>query len=424
MLLSLAQLQLSPDQIDALDLLHGRGNVFLTGRAGTGKSSVLRRYLAEVEQSSRPTEIAVLASTGAAAVLVGGRTFHSFFGLGILEGGQQKTVERALKNPRLRQRLKATDQVVIDEVSMLSGETLATAEQVARQARLCDEPWGGLRIIAVGDFLQLPPVSRDRAAGPDWAFQHEVWTRSAFRPALLETVHRTQDADWLAVLNQIREGRCSEEVRAALEERRQAAAFCQDQEVTRLFGRRDEAERYNQQRLQELEGEAVALPTAYLGEEMHVQALQRSSPIPDILYLKPGALVMLRRNETNGLYVNGSLAHVRRCDKDQVEVELLENGMVVDLEPVKFEWLNAEGEVVASARNFPLNLAYGSTIHKSQGATLDRLRLRLSGLWESGQAYVALSRVRPPPRLYLDSWDARSIRVDSRVLDFTASLRS
>ena len=125
-------MELSPDQLRALETLQGPGNVFLTGRAGTGKSTVLRRYL---EASFGQGETAVLASTGAAAVLVGGRTFHSFFGLGILEGGPARTVERALKNPRLRRRLQATDAVVIDEISMLSGETLATAEEIARQAR-------------------------------------------------------------------------------------------------------------------------------------------------------------------------------------------------------------------------------------------------------------------------------------------------
>jgi ATP-dependent exoDNAse (exonuclease V) alpha subunit len=113
---------------------------------------------------------------------------------------------------------------------------------------------------------------------------------------------------------------------------------------------------------------------------------------------------------------------VRALSEKFIRVELLDYGITVELEPVKFEQLNADGEVVAAARNFPLNLAYGTTIHKSQGATLDAVRMRLAGLWESGQAYVALSRVRSPERLYLDGWDPRSIRADKEVLRFHHSL--
>lgn len=125
-------MEFSPDQISALNLLGDRTNTFLTGRAGTGKSTVLREFL----KASDPDTTVVLASTGAAAILVAGRTFHSFFGLGILEGGIARTVERALKNPHLKRRLRETETVVIDEISMLSGDTLAAAEEIARKARV------------------------------------------------------------------------------------------------------------------------------------------------------------------------------------------------------------------------------------------------------------------------------------------------
>lgn len=401
----------SPDQTLALETLRGRGNVFLTGRAGTGKSTVLRAYMNE----NLMEETAVLASTGAAAVLVGGRTFHSFFGLGILEGGPVKTIERALRNPKLRKRLKTTDSVVIDEISMLSGETLATAEEIARQARGNSEPWGNIRVIAVGDFAQLPPVTPGRSS-PDWAFLHPVWERTGFRPVSLETIHRSPSADWNRVLNRIREGRCDGDVKAALNARMNQAT--EDQEVTRLFGLRNEAENYNRLRLADLSGEPVEYVTEYVGDSTAMDQIRRNSPLPEVLVLKNDALVMIRRNDPDGYYVNGSLGHVRGMQKNAVRVELLETGQTVELEPVKFEQLNADGEVVATAKNFPLNLAYGTTIHKSQGSTLDAVRLRLAGLWESGQAYVALSRVRSPTRLYLDGWDPRAIRADAAVLRF------
>lgn len=413
-------LQFSPDQLGALNVLADPGNVFLTGKAGTGKSTVLRKFL---EADDRGDTV-VLASTGAAAVLVGGRTFHSFFGLGILEGGPVKTIERALRQPKVIKRLKQTRAVVIDEISMLSGETLATAEEIARLARGNDEPWGGLRVIAVGDFAQLPPVTRDRAT-PDWAFQHEVWARSNFRSVGLETVHRSASRHWNEVLNRVRDGICDELVQETLNGRLlRMLGGSEDEDVTRLFGRREEAENYNLTRLNALPGDSTVYATTYTGENAAVDQLRRNCPIPDELALKEGALVMIRRNDTDGYYVNGSLAHVISLSTKEVGVELRENGMHIALEPVKFELLNADGEVTAAARNFPLTLAYGSTIHKSQGATLDGLRMRLAGLWESGQAYVALSRVRHPDRLFLEGWDPRSIRADRSVKEFHAGLES
>lgn len=408
----MAVLQYSSDQLLALKSLLGKGNVFLTGRAGTGKSTVLKAYLREMPMQE---EVAVLASTGAAAVLVGGRTFHSFFGLGILEGGQTKTVERALKNPRLKKRLKETDTVVIDEISMLSGETLATAEEIARLARGNDMPWGNLRMIAVGDFAQLPPVTPGRES-PDWAFRHEVWERTDFQAISLETIHRCPSSEWNGVLNLIREGICDQTVRTALNARLNLGQ--EETEVTRLFGLRNEAENYNRLRLEDLPTDPVIYETEYSGDDSALTQIKRNCPVPEFLVLKTDALVMIRRNEPNGQYVNGSLGHIRGLAKNSIKVELLETGQTVELEPVKFEQLNADGQVVAMAKNFPLNLAYGTTIHKSQGATLDAVRLRLAGLWESGQAYVALSRVRRPDRLYLDGWDPRAIKADQEVLRF------
>jgi hypothetical protein len=235
----------------------------------------------------------------------------------------------------------------------------------------------------------------------------------------LETIHRSPSQKWNEVLNRVREGVCDSVVKNALNGRMNRD---EEAEVTRLFGRRNEAENYNRLRLGDLPDDPVIYTTEFLGDAMAIEQIRRNSPVPEQLVLKTDALVMIRRNEANGLYVNGSLGHVRALREKFVRIELLESGITVELEPVKFEQLNADGEVVATAKNFPLNLAYGTTIHKSQGATLDGARMSLQGLWESGQAYVALSRVRTPERLYLDAWDPRSIRADQDVLRFHGAL--
>lgn len=138
--------------------------------------------------------------------------------------------------------------------------------------------------------------------------------------------------------------------------------------------------------------------------------------------MKIGALVMLRKNDQDGAFVNGSLGHIAKLGKKTIHVDLLDSGEEVELEPMSFELLDGDGNVIASAKNFPLTLAYGSTIHKAQGATIDRLVVDLAGLWEAGQAYVALSRVREPKNLYLRSWSKRSIKADPQVRRFHANL--
>ncbi len=177
----------SPCQKAALRLLQeDTANPFITGAAATGKSFLIREFLKNRDRKKFP----VVASTGSAAVWVGGRTFHSFFGLGIMEGGLDRTVDRALSNRRIVNRLKKTEGFVLDEVSMISGTTLRAAEAIARFARGDERPWGGMRVIAVGDFAQLPPVTP--SGQRDWAFLDETWLRSDFTLVLLRTMLRSE----------------------------------------------------------------------------------------------------------------------------------------------------------------------------------------------------------------------------------------
>jgi ATP-dependent exoDNAse (exonuclease V) alpha subunit len=396
-------------------LTDGNANIFLTGCAGSGKSYLIREFL---KQESRET-FPVLASTGAAAVLVGGRTFHSFFGIGILEGGVEAAVKKAIKDKRVVKRLRACNGMVIDEVSMLPGAALEAAEAVARSARQKNLPWGGLRVITVGDFAQLPPVSR---SGPtDWAFQAPVWQNSEFDNLVLNTVTRTADADFAATLDDVRQGRVTERVKNWLNERLDPEADVSD--MTVLMPRRDQAEKVNLVRLQEIEGEAQVFPTQYEGESRAIDSLKRNAPVPEQLALKIGARVMIRVNDQGFRYVNGTTAVVAGITKDEITV-VTSKGREFILEPVSFAWQDAEGNVTASAKNFPLNLAYAATIHKAQGATLDRVMADLRNLWDAGQAYVAVSRVRRPSDLTLSGWSEKSVRMDESVRTFYAGLRS
>lgn len=397
-------------------MLKREGNVFLTGAAGTGKSFLLERYLS----GKHPDEFPVVASTGAAAVLIGGRTFHSFFGLGILEGGIEATVTRALRSRKLMNRLNRACCVVIDEVSMLSGAMLEAAEVITRRARGRHEPWGGLRVIVVGDFAQLPPVTPGNQM-KDWAFLHQVWEESAFQPALLSTVMRTQDVDFLQILNAVRAGHVTDDVQMFLDAHTQDVA--DDAEGTRLYAHRVKADQHNMRRLEDIPRREHTFQTQYAGDARAVESAKRSIPIPDVLCLKEGALIMMRKNDISGeqLYVNGSLGHVREITEDTLSISLM-SGEDIEVEKTKFTSLDGDGQEVAAAWNFPVTLAWATTIHKAQGASLDRMVVDLSALWEPGQAYVALSRVRSAAGLTVERWSPHSIRAEQLVTDFYNSL--
>lgn len=403
-------------QTKGLDVLERQGNVFLTGAAGTGKSFLLQRYLGGKPSESFP----IVASTGAAAVLVGGRTFHSFFGLGILEGGPDTTVVRALRSGKLINRLNRACCVIIDEVSMLSGTTLKTAETVARQARGSSEPWGGLRIIAVGDFAQLPPVTPDNK-GKDWAFFHPVWQESDFQPALLSTVMRTQDIEFLTILNFVREGIVNDTVHEFLN--RRMTTSTDHVEGTRLYPHRAQAEAYNLRRLEAIQHPLRSFKTQYAGKEKFIEAAKKVVPIPAILLLKERALVMMRKNDiTGGLhYVNGSLGYIQDIADDSLAIKLF-SGEAIKVGREKFSYLDGDGIEVVAAWNFPVTLAWATTIHKAQGASLDRMIVDLHHLWEPGQAYVALSRVRSGSGLMIERWSPTSILAEPLVTEFYNTL--
>lgn len=406
-------IELSPEQADALELLRSGENVFLTGGAGSGKSFLIRHFMKDID----PKEMPILASTGAAAVLLGGRTFHSFFGLGIMEGGPDATYERASKDKRLLARLRKVEGVIIDEVSMIPGQALMIAEALSQRARESKLPWGGMRIIAVGDFAQLPPVTQ---AGPrDWCFMNDVWRQSGFQSVMLSHNQRVSDNLFLDILSDVRHGLVTERVRDFLNDHLQV--HDEDHPGTRLFPRKIHAEKFNQKKLDELSEEEVTIDSIYFGSEKHIEILMKTAPVPLKLVLKLGCRVMFLQNDPQKRWVNGTRGVVTDIALDKIIVKK-DNGREVQVDKSSFALQDAEGNIMASVIQFPLTLAYATTIHKSQGATLEDLWCDLSSLWEPGHAYVALSRLRSAEGLHLIGWNPRSIIVDPKVLDFYSRL--
>lgn len=401
---------LSPEQKIALEMCQSGENIFLTGGAGSGKSFVIREFMKDQNEKQLP----ILASTGAAAVLLGGRTFHSFFGLGIMEGGPDATFQRLLNDSKALNRIKKVEGIIIDEISMIPGDAFRVAEMISQVARDSSLPWGGLRVIAVGDFGQLPPVTKT-GQKRDWCFLTEAWKKTGFQVCRLHINQRIQDNHFLNVLDDVRHGRITEKVKNFLQDH--TKVHDEDHPGTRLFPRRDQSEQYNQKKLAEINETECVIDSIYLGEQKFIEILGKNAPVPQQLKLKIGCRILFLKNDMQKRWVNGTRGVVTEVEPDYLVVKK-DGGREVKVEKMSFSLLDADGNVKASVIQFPVNLAYATTIHKSQGATLDELWCDLGALWEPGQAYVALSRLRDPMGLHIVRWHPRSFLTDPAVEKF------
>jgi ATP-dependent exoDNAse (exonuclease V) alpha subunit len=320
------------------------------------------------------------------------------------------------------------DAIVIDEVSMLRRDQLELIDKVLRGVRDRDEPFGGVQMVCVGDFFQLPPVvtPMDASTFPDlvrpFCFQSGVW--EGFTDIELTKNWRQSDNHFKHILESIRYGNITPEVRDALDAARSNKPQL-NVEPMRLFPYRRDVNAENQTRLAALPGQYRESVAEFDGSPGWGEALKRESPADEILLLKEGAQVMMLVNDqVNGQYVNGSMGVVSSIEPGTVTVALA-NGNVAVVN--KHCWEKVEqvldgDELVtkhlAGLYQYPLKLAWASTIHKCQGLTLDAIETDLTGCFTHGQAYVALSRVKSLDGLVLRGWSDETIRASSDVARF------
>lgn len=401
---------LTPCQERALTALSSGKNVFLTGDAGTGKSYVLKHWL----MNNTTKNYAVTASTGVAALLAGGRTTHSFFGIG---RGTDK-LEDLLKsrfNSRAEDRIRRTSIVVIDEVSMLGAQVFEKIEACARQDKGSDAPWGGLQIIAVGDFGQLPPVE------DEFCFESPVWKRSKFVPIMLRTQVRSADERFSRILKKVRNSDLDEEVYEFLKQRYNPGA---DDTWVRGLPRKRDAEHWNQKKLFDLNQPIFNLRAVCRGQEWAIKSIISAMPVPENLGICHGAYVMIRKNDPDGQYANGTTGYVMNIANTEITINLADasgqpSGQSIALPRNAYQIeSDSRDEPLGVVYQFPIHLAWAVTIHKLQGATLTHAAIDLSELWEPGQAYVALSRVRRPDDVAILGWSPMSFKTHPRVRAF------
>jgi len=406
-------------------------SVFLTGMAGTGKSSTLCQYLAQAF-----SEVSVTATTGIAALnlqdqyrsaaRIGLPAFTIYRWAGIFTGPlPYQSIEEfarflfaseARNVINARKRIEKARVLVIDEISMLPGRTLDFLDFYFRSVRKKDTPFGGIQMIFVGDFLQLPPVSK--TGRYDWAFQSRSWNELHPLPIYLKNIHRQDEPLFVEALNNFREGRISQSVANTLAAR---VNMFTPRKVPRLFTHNAQVDKWNHVQISDLEGDAETFTATYEGSPSDIEFLKKNSITPHELTIKRGARIMVTANisdDTGDLVaVNGQLGTVRETFPLIVD---LDNGHPLRVE--KRQWsLDPQNPKSATMTQVPLKPAYAISIHKSQGLTLPCAHIDIRAAREPGQAYVALSRLKSLSGLYLKEW-IKGVHVSPAAINFYKNL--
>jgi ATP-dependent exoDNAse (exonuclease V) alpha subunit len=420
-------MQLSEQQKEVVERFESGKNIFVTGGAGSGKSYLLN-YL---KRNYAKLGFEVAASTGVAALNVGGSTIHSWAGIGLANLPPEQIVDNLLspRSTKARNRIRRTQALAIDEVSMLSIEVLDILNYVFQQVRQNNQPMGGMQILFFGDFLQLPPVNRNSSQS-NFCFNADSWKDLDLEGFVLEKIFRQSDEKFVKILNNLRFGELDEDDVEALQSRVNAKDNSSAIKPTILTTHNMKVEKINQVALQHIPRDETSFEAKYFGLPNKIDFLKRNCIASQLLKLKVGAQVMMIKNtyQKEGV-INGSLGIVREfsAKKSYPVVEFAGNKLLtISPEEWLVERFDDKKKVVitdAGMSQIPLILAWAMTIHKSQGLTLDKISCDLSDVFSPGQAYVALSRARSLDGVFIEAINFNKIRADNAAIDFYRGLK-
>jgi ATP-dependent DNA helicase PIF1 len=443
-------MQFSEEQQIAFDKYIQGQNIFITGPGGTGKSALIKHLKQDAD--IRGKHIQVCALTGCAAVLLEckAKTLHSWSGIGLGKGPIEQLIKKVQKNKHSKALWKETDILVVDEVSMMSLKLFETLDAIGKSVRKDRRPFGGLHLIFSGDFYQLPPVGdKDDLDTSKFCFESEFWftTFQKQNHIQLQKIFRQNDPVYQSILNQVREGRLKRSTNDILMNQVNKTI---DETVTikptKLFPTRNKVDSINASEMDKLEGTELEFKIKYHGDlEMTAkERLQRTQFTPEqikneLQYLKGnlrcdenirlkiGSQVMCIVNIelSNGeMLCNGSQGLVVRFSQDgspMIRFSKKDSGFDITM---NYHMWPSETIPGVGVSQLPLILAWALTIHKAQGATLDVAEIDAgSNIFECGQTYVALSRVKSLEGLYLTSYDANKIRINKKVQEFYQGLK-
>lgn len=406
-----ADSDLSAEQQHALQLAEAGVSFFLTGSAGTGKSYTMLEVVKALRAKHGADDVHITGSTGVASCNVGGTTVFYFAGLGLLDRPVSKLVRILNKKhmEAVKKRWLDCKVLIIDEISMIPGQLFDKLESLARCIRRNNKPFGGIQVIVVGDFLQLPPVrKKDDAERATWCFNANTWSTVIKETILLTKIFRQDNDGLISLLQGVRKGKLTQANLKLLRSRKNK----QLEEPVNLFAYRRDADKLNTQRLRGLQGNIRTFKAQDTGKA----ELLKGCIAPQELKLKFGASVMLLRNldVASGL-CNGTLGVVDGFTKSGDVMVCFHNGKM----PLKKQtWEIKSGkQVVATRKQIPLLLAYGLTVHKAQGLSLPKMRANMR-TFEEGQAYVQLSRCTDIAGVSIYNFGPASIKVNKEALAF------
>lgn len=420
-------------QAEVLARLLNRENLFISGPAGSGKTTIINRFKDIIDaQFFGKFDIALTASTGIAATLIGGTTIHSWAGLGI----DTKPFNAKELTPQLfarRSQMRTTDVLVIDEISMLPAYLFTKLDAVLKWARQNTKPFGGIQLVLLGDFLQLPPVSRrDDESDTSFSITTAAWKHSNIRYCYMDKTHRSVDMKLKYLLAAVASGdaRSIPKAKQLIDSRKGTRQLCDPSKTyTTLFTTNQNVDKYNEAELAKNTNIPIKSRAKILnGSSKDVADLMKQYGIPEEFVYKVGATVMVTSNITNirgELLANGSIGvvesntagipRVRFNDGTSSFVEqrtyTRTKKMSIGLDPTTKKEVFEEVPI-AQVTQLPLRLGYAITVHRSQGQTLDGVVCDLSKIFTSGLGYVALSRVRQLDDLVIVGWNDRAFDVD------------
>ncbi|MET4081604.1 hypothetical protein ABIB40_001553 [Pedobacter sp. UYP30] len=408
------------DVIHILEIMDD--HVFLTGRAGTGKTSLLLQVMETTQKS-----FIALAPTAAAAINISGTTIHSFFQFGFGPLIPSVPISFTLSESK-RIIINKLELLIIDEISMVRADLLDGIDRTLRFYRKSSLPFGGVQLLLVGDSFQLPPIVKEQ----DFEILEKIYSSLFFFKALvfskcelltieLLKVYRQQDPLFISILDSIRLNKLDNQMLSIINGRTVLKKNLPEDIIT-IATQKSKVQELNSEKLAKL-----ASPLqSYLG---HILGIFKNLPVLHNLELKRGAKVVLTKNDPSGRWVNGSIGTILDLGKDELSV-LLEKGKVVSVERVswtntEYKYNKEEEKIIPIERGrftqFPVALGWAITIHRSQGLSFDQIIVDLgNGTWDSGQAYVALSRCRNMDGLYLKrALTTDDIKLHNSVVKFS-----